>query len=101
MKRLPTIRRYSLVILEKLAPIIPIPDKVFLYLDYYFRMGKWLHLKHPKTFNEKLQWLKLYGRRPIDTVLSDKYAVKDYIAKTIGSQYVIPLLGVFVKTRLF
>ena len=58
-------------------------------------MGKWLHLKHPKTFNEKLQWLKLYGRRPIDTVLSDKYAVKDYITKTIGPQYVIPLLGVW------
>ena len=97
MKRLPTFRRYSLVILEKLAPVLPIPDKLYLYLSYYFRMGKWLHLKHPKTFNEKLQWLKLYGRRPIDTVLSDKYAVKEYIAKTIGSQYVIPLLGVWDK----
>ena len=58
-------------------------------------MGKRLHLKNPRTFNEKLQWLKLYGRRPIDTTLSDKYAVKDYIAKTIGERYVIPLLGVW------
>jgi hypothetical protein len=97
MNRIPTFRKYPLVILEKIAPIIPIPDKVFLYLCYYFRMGKWLHLKHPKTFNEKLQWLKLYGRRPIDTLLSDKYAVKDYIAKTIGPQYVIPLIGVWDK----
>ena len=95
MTRLPAYRRYPLVILEKLAPIVPIPDKLFLRLSYYFRMGKWLHLKHPKTFNEKIQWLKLYGRRLIDTVLSDKYAVKEYIAKTIGSQYVIPLLGVW------
>jgi hypothetical protein len=39
--------------------------------------------------------LKLYGRRPIDTVLSDKYAVKEYIANKIGSQYVIPLIGVW------
>lgn len=60
-------------------------------------MRKPLNLKHPITFNEKLQWLKLYGRRPIDTVLSDKYAVKEFIAKTIGSKYVIPLLGVWDK----
>lgn len=58
-------------------------------------MGKRLNLKNPQTFNEKLQWLKLYGRRPIDTILSDKYAVKEYIAKTIGEKYVIPLLGVW------
>ena len=95
MKRLPAIRRYPLVILDRLAPVIPIPDKLYLHLKYYLRMGKRLHLRHPRTFNEKLQWLKLYGRRPIDTVLSDKYAVKDFISKTIGSQYVIPLLGVW------
>lgn len=47
------------------------------------------------TYTEKLQWLKLYGRRPLDTTLSDKYAVKDYISNTIGSKYVIPLLGVW------
>lgn len=90
-------RRYSLSLLERIAPEFSIPDKLYLHLKYYFRMGKWLHLKHPKTFNEKLQWLKLYGRRPIDTLLSDKYAVKEYITKTIGSEYVIPLLGVWDK----
>ena len=78
-----------------LAPRVPIPDKLFLYIEYYCLMGKVLHLNNPKTFNEKLQWLKLYGRRPIDTVLSDKYAVKEYISKTIGSEYVIPLIGVW------
>lgn len=88
-------RDYSLRILERVAPIIPVPDKVYLHLKYYFRMGKKLHLKHPQTFNEKLQWLKLYGRRPIDTVLSDKYAVKKYITNSIGAKYVIPLLGVW------
>lgn len=88
-------RRYILSVLEKIAPVVPIPDKVYLYIKYYCRMGKRLNLKNPHTFNEKLQWLKLYGRRPIDTVLSDKYAVKEYIAKTIGEQYVIPLLGVW------
>lgn len=58
-------------------------------------MGKWLHLRHPRTFNEKLQWLKQYGRRPIDTIWSDKYAVKELIAKEIGAEYVIPLIGVW------
>lgn len=97
MYKLPSYRYYPLLLLEKIAPIVPIPDKLYLHLKYYLRMGSWLHLKNPKKFTEKLQWLKLYGRRPIDTVLSDKYAVKDYIAKAIGSEYVIPLLGVWNK----
>lgn len=93
--QLPFFRKYTLKVLERLAPHIPIPDRLYLHIKYYCRVGKRLHLKNPRTFNEKLQWLKLYGRRPIDTTLSDKYAVKEYIAKTIGPQYVIPLLGVW------
>lgn len=93
--RIPFIRRFLLFILDKIAPIIPIPDKVYLYIKFYLRMGKILNLNNPQTFNEKLQWLKLYGRRPEDTILSDKYAVKEYISKIIGAEYVIPLLGVW------
>ena len=77
MNQLPLFRRFSLALLEKIVFIIPVPDKAYLHLKYYFRMGKRLNLKNPQTFNEKLQWLKLYGRRPIDTILSDKYAVKE------------------------
>lgn len=95
MNKLPVFRKYPLALLEKIAAIVPIPDKIYLHLKFYLRMGKCLNLKNPQTFNEKLQWLKLYGRRPIDTILSDKYAVKEYIAKTIGEQYVIPLIGVW------
>ena len=97
MISLPFHRRLLLAILERIAPLVPIPDKIYLKIKYYCRMGKRLNLDNPQTFNEKIQWLKLYGRRPIDSVLSDKYAVKDYIAKTIGAQYVIPLLGVWDK----
>lgn len=97
MNKLPFYRKYPLALLEKMAAIVPVPDKTYLHLKYYFRMGKCLNLKNPKSFNEKLQWLKLYGRRPIDTTLSDKYAVKEYIAKAIGEQYVIPLIGVWDK----
>ena len=80
---------------ERIAPIVP--DKLYLHIKYYLRMGKRLNLRHPVTYNEKIQWLKLYARRPIDTTLSDKYAVKEYIAKTIGERYVIPLIGVWDK----
>lgn len=58
-------------------------------------MGKKLNLDNPKTFNEKLQWLKLYNRKPEYTTMVDKVEVKDYIAKTIGEEYVIPTLGVW------
>ena len=92
-KRYPFLRKCILTILEIIAPIVP--DILYLHIKYYCRMGKRLNLKNPQTFNEKLQWLKLYGRRPIDTILSDKYAVKEYISNTIGPEYVIPLLGVW------
>ena len=59
--------------------------------------GKSLNLRHPQRFNEKLQWLKLYNRKPEYTVMADKVAVKDYIAHTLGPQYVIPTLGVWEK----
>jgi hypothetical protein len=70
-------------------------DSMYLKLMYYFQTGKKLNLKHPKTFNEKLQWLKLYDRRPEYTTMVDKYAVKDYVANIIGPEYIIPTLGVW------
>ena len=72
-------------------------DELYLKLLFYFTMGKRLDLKHPKTFNEKLQWLKLYNRRPEYTTMVDKYAVKDYVADKIGKEYIIPTLGVWDK----
>lgn len=86
--------RYSIMnLLERIAPIVP--DKMYLRIKYYLRMGKWLNLKHPQTYNEKIQWLKLYGRTPMNKIMSDKYLVKQYIAKRLGDAYVIPLLGVW------
>ena len=76
-----------------LAPVLP--DAVFLRLIFRLNMGKRLNLKHPQTFSEKLQWLKLYDRRPEYTVMVDKYAVKDYVASLVGEKYIIPTLGVW------
>lgn len=58
-------------------------------------MGRKLNLKNPQTFNEKLQWLKLYNRKPEYTTMVDKYAVKEYVANIIGEEYIIPTLGVW------
>ena len=73
------------------------PDKPYLQIIFLLKMGKVLHLKHPKTYNEKLQWLKLYNRRPEYTKMVDKYAVKDYVAGIVGKEYVIPTLGLWDK----
>ena len=76
---------------------IKINDKIYLKLKYKHLMKKQLNLKNPKTYNEKLQWLKLYDRNQLYTKLVDKYEVRDYIEKKFGSEYLIPLLGVYDK----
>lgn len=69
------------------------PDKMLIELIYKASFGEKPDLENPKTFNEKLQWLKLYNRRPEYTMMADKFAVRKYIAETVGEQYLIPLLG--------
>ena len=68
-------------------------DKEFLIRKFKACMGKELDLDNPKTFNEKLQWLKLYNRDPQYTMLVDKYLVRDYIREKLGEEYLIPLIG--------
>lgn len=72
-----------------------VPDKLHLKVLFREKLGYKLNLKDPKTFNEKLNWLKLYNRKPEYTIMVDKYAVKEYVTKTIGEQYVVPCLGVW------
>jgi len=59
--------------------------------------GKPLDLENPQTFNEKVQWLKLYDSTPIKTRLTDKYLVREWVKEKIGDKYLIPLLGVWDK----
>lgn len=69
------------------------PDEAYVKLQFRLAMGYPLDLKNPKTFNEKLQWLKLHDRNPLYTTLVDKYAVRQYIGETLGEEYLIPLVG--------
>lgn len=74
---------------------IHISDEKFLKLAYKLVFDKKLDLNNPKTFNEKIQWLKINNRKDIYTIMVDKYAVKKYVADKIGKQYIIPTLGVY------
>jgi len=77
--------------------IIKVSDKTYLKAMYECLINKKLNLKNPQTFNEKLQWLKLYDRNPEYTTMVDKYLVKDYVSKKIGKEYIIPTLGIYDK----
>jgi len=71
------------------------PYKNELVMWYEKKQHQTLLLSHPKTFNEKIQWLKLYDSTPIKTLLADKYLVRDWIKEKIGEEYLIPLLGAY------
>lgn len=70
-------------------------DEHYVKLMYRCKFNKRLNLEHPETFDEKIQWLKLYDRNPDYTKLVDKYEVKDIVAAKIGTQYIIPTIGVW------
>ena len=90
--------KYFLLKLDQ-KKIIKLSDKTFIKWCYEYMMGEKLNLDNPKNFNEKIQWLKLYDRNELYTTLVDKYAVKGYLEKKIGEQYVIPLLGVWNSVK--
>lgn len=75
------------------------PDKLYLQIMYYCETGKKLNLDNPVTFNEKLQWLKLYDRKPEYIIYADKFAIRDYIKQTIGEEYLIPLIDVYDRVE--
>lgn len=81
-------------ILNRLAPYIR-NDERYVRWSYFLATHQHLDLDTPKTFNEKLQWLKLHDQRPEYTMMVDKYAVKEYIANILGKEYVFETLGVW------
>ena len=81
--------------LYKLSRLLP--DKVFVKLKYRKSFNRWPNLKHPRTFNEKLNWLKLNDHNPIYPTLVDKDLVKTYVGKLIGANHIIQTYGVWDK----
>lgn len=78
---------------------IALPDKLYLSMLFKQRLGYSMDWKNPQSFNQKLQWMKLYDRNPLYSVCADKVEVRNFVAKTIGEQYLIPCLGVYDKAE--
>lgn len=98
MKILKYLRKPKLVLLRLAATgRIHINDELFLKIQFKERMKEKLNLDLPKTFNEKLQWLKIHDRNPEYTEMVDKYEAKKHVADIIGEKYIIPTLGVYDK----
>jgi hypothetical protein len=72
-------------------------DTLVIKIMFYIKFRKELNLKGPVSFNEKINWLKLYDNNPLKGICSDKYLVRDYVEKKIGSHFLIPLIGVWDK----
>lgn len=72
-----------------------VSDETYLRWRYRFIFGKKLNLENPKSFNEKINWLKIYNRNPLYPKLVDKSEVKKYVSERIGEEYVIPTYGVW------
>ncbi len=89
--------KIKLVLLYKFSRFYS--DENFLRRLYKLRMGKELNLENPQTFSEKLQWLKLYNRKPEYTQMVDKVGAKEYVANIIGEEYIIPTIGVWDRAE--
>lgn len=74
-----------------------LPDKSYIKLYYRLRVGRKLNTDNPTTLNEKLQWLKFNYRFPLQSIVSDKLLVRDYVKEKIGAEYLIPILGIWGK----
>ena len=86
---------YRTRVLIKLGYYDSLSDEEFLKKVFPKYMGYPLDLENPKTFSEKLQWLKVNYREPIQTVMVDKHEAKHFIAHRVGDQYIIPTLAVW------
>lgn len=87
---------YHKAALKKVENLQKLSDEDFLKKKFKENTGKKLNLSNPLTFNEKLQWLKLYDRNPLYTQLVDKYAVREYVISKIGKEYLNELYGVYL-----
>jgi len=83
----------------KRMPFLFHNDEKYLKLLFRLKLGQTLNLEHPRRFNEKMQWLKLYNHQPEYTDMVDKYKAKQIVEKLIGTQYVIPTIGVWSSSQ--
>ena len=86
-------QKYIMPFLCKLGYYDRMPDDKYLKKYYKSETCRPLNLEHPELFSEKLQWMKLYDRKPVYTDMVDKIKAKEYVGSIIGQEHIIPLLG--------
>lgn len=74
---------------------LAVPDSLFIPAYYYLSVGERLNVNNPKTFTDKIQWLKMHDHNEKYHSLVDKQSVKKYVAEVIGEQYVIKTLAIW------
>jgi hypothetical protein len=97
MNNIPLYRRAIRKLVYISAPLLN--DKVFVKINYWCNFGRRLNLNHPTSFNEKIQWLKLYHKRTEFTKMVDKFEAKKFVANIIGKEHIIPTLGIWNKAE--
>ena len=85
--------------LAKLGFYKNMPDEAYLRRIFQSELGYPLNLEDPKTFNEKMQWLKLFGFEPIYTDYADKVKAKELVEGILGRDYIIPTYAVWEKAE--
>ena len=88
-------KNYRFLVLSNLGFYKSLDDKVYLERLFKALFNKNLDLNNPLTYNEKVQWLKLYDRKDIYTEMVDKYAAKQFVSRILGEKYIIPTLGIY------
>ena len=86
---------YLILFIGRVIPKNKFFDSIYLKMIFKYTMKRKLNLVEPKTYNEKLQWLKLNDRNPSYTKMVDKFEAKEYVKNIIGEEYIIPTLGVW------
>ena len=74
-------------------------DRAFIKSQYRRVFGTKPNLNNPKTFTEKIQWMKLFDRNPVYTICADKFKVREFVSERIGDEFLIPLLYVTDKPK--
>ncbi len=86
---------YRIRVFDKFGLYDHMPDEEYLKKMFLAWVGYPLNLDNPRTFNEKMQWLKIHDRKDIYSTMVDKCLAKDYVSKKIGNDVIIPSLCIW------
>ncbi len=87
--------KYDKIYSKRFKGLTEKEKRYIIEIQFKTNVGYKLNLDNPKSFNEKIQWLKLFYHDPLQTKCADKLCVRDYIKEKVGEKYLVPIIGVF------